>query len=564
MNPYIIVIIAACLFLLAAGWLISAENLRQKKERLRQVRESFGTITRRTYTREELERISDYSRKADSDKHGYLDDITWNDLEMDMVFGRINQTLSAPGEEYLYRILRLPKLRETSTYFRQMIDFFQHNAKTREEIQLILAEIGKKTRYNTASVVENLEKAPRISAIPHLIQSAALAGALLLLPVFPVGGVFAVFILLILNAFTYQTGRDRKVTEPCRHLFASLCRILEAGNKFGKVSEPRIEKNCRTVAQIQSDLGKFRRKAFWFSSGQDAGGSLAGVVLDYLKLFFHLDLLIYPGLLDEAKKHRTQFQELLDAVGEMDAAICVSSFREQLPWYCEPEFCVKDSRRMEWQEVYHPLLENPVPNTICTSGSVLLTGSNASGKSTFLKAVAVNGILAQTIYTCAARRYRAVHCQICSSIALRDSLQDGESYFMAEIRSLKRIMDFAQGDIPLLCVIDEVLRGTNTIERIAASGSILRNLARPFVYCFAATHDLELTSMLKNYYENYHFEEIVDGEDMYFPYKLQKGPSDSRNALILLEKTGYGKEIIASARAEAEQFQKNGSWEILK
>lgn len=564
MNPYLTVIGGACLFLLAAAWLITAENRRQKKERLKQIREQFGSVCERSCTGEELERISAFSRREDSKIPGYLDDITWNDLEMDTIFSKINRTMSAPGEEYLYRVLRLPKLMETSGHFRQMIHFFQQNDKAREEMQLILADIGKKTRYNTEAAVRDLEHAARISYLPHLLQAGALAVSLLLLAVFPVAAVFATFALLVLNAFTYQMGRDRKASEPCIHLFASLGRILEAGGRLEKVAWPQVENNCKAVARIRRDLGRFRRRLFWFSGGQGAGGSLGGLLLDYLKLFFHIDLIVYPGLLAEAKKHQSEFQELLEAVGEMDAAICVASFRKWLPWYCEPEFDSSPSGKIELEEVYHPLLKNPVPNTMETSGHILLTGSNASGKSTFLKAVAVNGILAQTIDTCTAARYRAPRFQICSSIALRDSIQDGESYFMAEIRSLKRIMDFAQGGAPLLCVIDEVLRGTNTIERIAASSGILRSLARPSVYCLAATHDLELTAVLKNYYENYHFEETVEGEDVCFGYKLRKGPSTSRNALVLLEKAGYGKETVEAARVEAEQFQKSGIWEILK
>ena len=110
-------------------------------------------------------------------------------------------------------------------------------------------------------------------------------------------------------------------------------------------------------------------------------------------------------------------------------------------------------------------------------------------------------------------------------MALRDNLAGGESYYIVEIKALKRILDMTEqrtkeNTPPVLCFVDEVLRGTNTVERIAASSQILRSLSERGVLCFAATHDIELTELLKDYYTNYHFaEEICDG-DVVFNYQL--------------------------------------------
>ena len=109
---------------------------------------------------------------------------------------------------------------------------------------------------------------------------------------------------------------------------------------------------------------------------------------------------------------------------------------------------------------------------------------------------------------------------------------------------------------------DEVLRGTNTIERIAASSQILKNFSRKDVLCFAATHDLELTTLLKEDYENYHFEEEVADNDILFNYQLRPGKAASRNAIRLLQLMGYDEAIIASANAQAAYFEKNGVWKL--
>ena len=192
---------------------------------------------------------------------------------------------------------------------------------------------------------------------------------------------------------------------------------------------------------------------------------------------------------------------------------------------------------------------------------MLLTGSNASGKSTFLKTVAINAILAQTVNTCAADGYRAPFFRIYSSMALRDDLAGGESYYIVEIKALKRILDAAGArDGPVLCFVDEVLRGTNTVERIAASTQILKSLGKAEIFCFAATHDIELTELLQEEFDNYHFEESVQNGDISFNYCLQAGKASSRNAIRLLELMGYPEEITNRAFNLAEQFLNTGSW----
>ena len=199
-------------------------------------------------------------------------------------------------------------------------------------------------------------------------------------------------------------------------------------------------------------------------------------------------------------------------------------------------------------------------NSIDARGGVLLTGSNASGKSTFLKTAALNAILAQSIDTCMASEYQGTMVKTMTSMALRDDLQSGERYYIVEIKSLKRILAESQKGEPLLCVIDEVLRGTNTIERIAASSRILASLRQKHVLVFAATHDVELTYILEHLYRNYHFEEEIREGQICFNYLLQEGRAVSRNAISLLEIIGYDKKLVEEARAAAEDFEKEGVW----
>ena len=145
-------------------------------------------------------------------------------------------------------------------------------------------------------------------------------------------------------------------------------------------------------------------------------------------------------------------------------------------------------------------------------------------------------------------------------MALKDNLEGHDSYYIVEIKSLKRILDSIDDKKkPVLCFVDEVLRGTNTVERIAASSQILKSMNGKNVICFAATHDIELTRILKDCYDNYHFQEDFC-EDVVFNYKLMNGPATSRNAIKLLKGIGYDDCITKAADDMANRFLQTGDW----
>jgi len=260
-------------------------------------------------------------------------------------------------------------------------------------------------------------------------------------------------------------------------------------------------------------------------------------------------------------KNKSRMIEVFETIGFLDAMCAAASFRTWLGNYTVPEFTKEKQYYAE--QLYHPFLEEPVPASMQTEKSVLITGSNASGKSTFIKAAALNAILAQTIHTVCAKSYRASFFKVFTSMALTDNLFGSESYYIVEIKSLKRIIDAIDDEFPVLCFVDEVLRGTNTVERIAASSRILHSVAASNALMFAATHDIELTYMLEDSFENYHFEEQILEDKVLFDYQLKQGRATTQNAIALLGMLGYPEEIINKARATAAHFLKNGEWETI-
>ena len=145
-------------------------------------------------------------------------------------------------------------------------------------------------------------------------------------------------------------------------------------------------------------------------------------------------------------------------------------------------------------------------------------------------------------------------------MTIKDDLLKGDSYYMAELKSIRRLLDKVAMDYNVLCFVDEVLKGTNTVERIAGGYEILLSLSRGKSLCFAATHDIELTSLLENTYQNMHFEEEIKDNDIVFNYHINAGKATSRNAIRLLSLMGYDDSIVSNADRIASEFINTGEW----
>ena len=256
-------------------------------------------------------------------------------------------------------------------------------------------------------------------------------------------------------------------------------------------------------------------------------------------------------------KFQKELGQLYTAVGFKDAMVSIASYRAGLKSYVEPQF-LNSRSFVKIVDLVHPLLKEPVPNSIfIESKSILITGSNMSGKTTFLKAIGVNAVLAQTIYTSLAKEYQASFFHVMTLIGRMDNVIKGKSYYLDEINALLRIINALESRIPCLCLLDEIFRGTNSIERISSSAEVLLYFARRNCLVFVSTHDLELTELVSNSYSNFHFLEKITQEGISFNYKLEQGPSTTRNAIKLLRHIGYPSEIADASELRVRKAMKD-------
>lgn len=529
-----------------------------EKKFMKSLYEDCRRLSQKEYAPERFARIGSYFLRHPSPAQ--LDDITWNDLGMDELFKRMNFTLSASGEEYLYYTLRTLKQEEKELlHLEDVVKFFCENPEQRVKVQLQLKKLGYTGKFSLYDYLDNLDYLGERSNRKSLVQDLLFLPLLALLWVNFSMGILGLVMLMVYNITTYF--KEKNEIDPYITSFAYIMRLLDACGQLEKARVPVCEKEWEQLCLHKKAMQAMRRNSFWVmdpARGQ-AGGNILETILDYVRMVFHVDLLKFNSMLKHLRNHIEDVDALIGIIGFLETAIAIGVFRSSMEeGYCLPSFGGQNGFCMEGG--YHPLLSRPVKNSINGERGVLLTGSNASGKSTFLKTVAINAVFAQTIHTCAADSFHSAFFQVYSSMALRDDLESGESYYIVEIKALKRILDAAKGGGRILCFVDEVLRGTNTVERIAASTQILKSLRGTQILCFAATHDIELTRLLEGEYDNYHFSEEVRDGDVMFDYKLQPGRATTRNAIRLLELMGYDKDIIEKAHWQAETFMETGDW----
>lgn len=550
---------ALLLFVFALVWSMVRENNKRKKKFLEKIKKSWGAVPTREYSWDELEQISAY-HKAQPKNSFVIDEITWNDLDMDRIFMLMNQTVSSAGEDYLYAMLHRPEFSEERLKERErLFCFFEKEEKTRIRCQQILTTLRKPRGFSLYQSI-HVEKDCQVgSPIREILSCVLFFASLVAFMIVPAYGVFAFLAVSGINIITYLKGKE----EINRYLggFRSVMQLIGCADTLEKAGISELSEYTKRLKDCKKALGSFRKGSFLVVNHDGMETGPEAVMLDYIRMMTHIDLIKFNSMMKAMREHQKEIEEMIEIFGLLDACISIASFRELLPYYCSPKFDSDKKRAvLDVENLYHPLILEPVANSIKTTKAVLVTGSNASGKSTFLKMVAINAILAQTIHTCMATECKMSYFRVMTSMALRDDLESKESYYIVEIKSLKRILDSAKEETPLLCIVDEVLRGTNTIERIAASSEILASLCFPHVLSFAATHDIELTYMLEEYYTNYHFEEEVKEDDVKFNYLLKKGRVTTRNAIRLLKMTGYDDSIVEASKNAVVRFEQEGSW----
>ena len=463
-------------------------------------------------------------------KQSFIDDKTWSDLNMDTLFHKINFNFTAIGEMRLYATLRgMFKVNQTS-----LINMFKDNKVFRLNVSYILSKIGKNVYPLFPDQMLPSKRNILLMFCP-LLPFIGFAFIFLI----PSKGILICLTFMILNAilsFKLKKSYDQDL----KSVFYT-ANVIKQSQALSKIeSTPAISVDFTHFKASRRFSGLLARV-----ESQDMVSS----IIMFIKLVFMIDYVLFHLIQRSYFKYQEEVMTCYDYISILDNHYSIAMYQHTLTHYCYPKIN-HNINGLQMKSIIHPLLdeENAIANTIDISNHILLTGSNASGKSTFMKAVALNLILAQSIQTATAHSFIYQPGYVMTSMANADDVLSGDSYFMSELKSIRRLFNTHQCN-KIYCFIDEIFKGTNTTERIAASESVLSYLDNQKAYqVIAATHDVELSTLLENTYNNYHFNESIQENSIFFDYKIKPGKANTRNAIELLRITQFPIDIYQRAQ----------------
>ena len=499
----------------------------------------------------EVEKFYKYNEKQDN-TYFTIDDTTWRDLNMEEVFHEIDHTMSLPGMQYLYNLIRRPVYSEKILKERnKAINLYIEKDDIGRDIQYPLVKLGKD---EGGDIFDYFEKGIDIDSklLPLYTILSYLPFAVIVLFFFnrPIGFV-SLISLLAINNIIYQKNKEKVYKE--MEIFKYLAKLIQCAEEITKVKRDKTNIKEQEIKDILKNTKTLRKNISKINFSEESSSEMQ-IVLHYYNMLMLKEPKVFYKAVGQINKHREEVFTLYKLIGEIDFYIAIASYKSGLDYYTSPKLVKDKNIYINTEELYHPLLEDPVTYTFTFNNvGALVTGSNASGKSTFLRAIGINAIFSQTLYFVLAREYTSSYFKLLTSIGTMDSIVKGDSYFMTEAKSLKRIINSLEEKYPVLCILDEIFRGTNTTERISMALEVLNYMIHRNSTVIAATHDLELTNLVNDKYDNYHFRETIEDMDIKFDYQLRTGPSTTRNAIAILKYLDYPKEIYENAEINASR-----------
>lgn len=473
-----------------------------------------------------------------------VDSTTFYDLNLLDYIKRIDYSMSTMGASSLY-----VRTREARPILKDL-DTLRYIRENQEETISLMAKFlsfGEIKNKELFTLLKNGIEAK--FSFELYVKFYPLIAALVL-------GLFFVSKISFLAGITLILATNAIITKDISKKTQGASKMLTMLGKFSKLGMDVL----KTDLELES-IGRLRDyKTLLKKINRKTGSFYNKVGLD-TDIFYEListvtlhEAMLFLSIKDLVNENKENLCKLYFILGDIDNEIALSNLYYNLDLVCKADVADKtEDISIEGEELHNPIIylkdkEESVGNTFKFTKDILLTGSNASGKSTFLRTIGINHLMAKTLGFVVAKKFKTTDTDIFTSIDIKDSIEEKTSYFMAEAKTIKKMID-NPGNIYLL---DEVFKGTNTIDRISAASSTLDYLSKQG-FVVAATHDIELTNILEKDFCNYHFEEVVTKDEIKFDYKLKEGRAATRNAIRILEMYDYPEIITKKARERSEE-----------
>lgn len=482
----------------------------------------------RKYNSQNIKFLLDGKEKVDS--------LTWNDLEMDQIFSYFDRSFSIAGSQALYKKLHSLNY---SIKDKKIIDEILENKDAANKLGKNFLKYINFKDDDFFELLKTSSPDEKIKAMKPLIYACFFLN-LFSLALFFVNMLLALLLFLILRIVSGVINHKVSKLSSAKYKsflsirnLQSLCLELQKSDLKLEGLIEDLDKHENLIKLIRKNLGSIYTKT---------GSDIDFIFTSFDNLFLHQARTICKST-DFVNENLESINNLYKGLADIDMYLGLAISYESIEDKCMVDF--NEDNLLSAKNLHNPILYykgSSVPNTFEFNKSVLLTGSNASGKSTFLRSLGSNIIFAESLGFAFADYFSLPRKNLYSAIDIRDSIDKNVSYFMAETLAIKRMIENKNS----IYILDEIFKGTNTIDRISAALFTLKYLSKQGLV-IAASHDIELTKLLDNF-DNYHFEEIIENKDIVFDYKLKEGPSKTRNAIEILKIENYPDEIVEKAK----------------
>ncbi|MGI6242995.1 MAG: MutS-related protein [Prevotella sp.] len=475
----------------------------------------------------------------------------------DSLYQRMNRMVTTGGGDALAERLSCLDGRETPSELRDRLA--QYDGAYHQRIQILAEDVKFRSKFISCGVRRQIDtevirkalhtagdvKVNRLFAHPAILGLAvadltAFFACIVLAAMGKVSGMLPVWwgILQFFGVYLLCMGTLKEVHKVINSLqgqvkqFAKVANLIETLSSHAPCGgETAQDSKCYKRFAESSDV--FRRLTELLD-GLDKRGNILGLfVVDTFALY---DFFLVRKFIKWSRKDTQAFDEWIDRVIQMDQEVTIATFLYNHPDTCWAKMLDDEGVTYEAQALYHPFLgEKAVRNDfrIDDRQFYIITGANMAGKSTFLRSVGVNYILAMTGMPVFAASMCISKFKLFSSMRTTDDLAHGISYFNAELLRLKQLLAYCRKNDHTLIILDEILKGTNSLDKLNGSRLFLEHISRLPVSGIVATHDLELSKMEGDRYHNFCFE-IELGTNVTYSYKITPGVARNQNATFLL------------------------------
>ena len=500
--------------------------------------------------------IKDFFDLNEDTYYQTINDSTSQDLNLDEVFESIDYTHSSIGKQYLYNLLRSVPHTSPIQEYESWIGEYNKDVESKKKVEKYLSKLNHPDAYSICSLIyKDHEILSRKTVILfHVLRFLPLFFLLLFLATYS-----HITLWFFMGALLVNFGIHFRYKSKSFAYSWSLPQLYKLIVSYEQLSKLPIVKSLnldseepiRRVRKLKSLASSFR-----FNVKLEMGIlSLAWMFVEVVRIFFLFEPITFNSIFVQVRKTKSDLIHIYQTFGLIDTLQSVSQLRNQRTDWSLPTFT--NQNILDAKDMIHPLIEDCLANTFTIADkSILILGSNMSGKTSFIRTIGVNVLLSQTIHTCFAKTFSLSKQRIYSGITTKDNLIEGKSYYLSEVLHLKEIIEETQEGSNLI-LLDELFKGTNTLERVAGASSVLKYLSKNTSNTIlVATHDNELIDLCQSNYIPFFFSEKVDNNELVFDYKIEYKVGYNRNAIKILDLYGYPPEIVEEAMHTVEGLKK--------